>query len=194
MPTSPRKPGKARGTPPRPSARPRPKRPSATARTAAVVMPRIAAAYTAGKLTGHFTLQELTFSSTAARLGINNTPGEEVVAHLRALAQGLERVRALLGHPMHIDSGYRCEALNAAVRGSKTSAHLHGYAADFVCPGYGTPLRIVQAVLRSGIPFDQCIEEGTWVHISFDPRLRSEVLTAHFGPDGTTYTRGIGTT
>src|SRR5438128_1513121 len=119
-------------------------------------------------LTAHFTLEELCFSSTAVRLGIDNSPSDEIVAHLRVLARGLERVRALLGHPMHIDSGYRCEALNTAVKGSKTSAHTRGYAADFVCPAYGDPLHIVQAVTRSDIAFDQCIQEGTWVHVSFD--------------------------
>jgi hypothetical protein len=149
-----------------------------------------AAATAIVKLSGHFTLQELCFSSTAVRLGIDNTPREEIVSHLRVLVRGLERVRALLGHPMHIDSGYRCEALNAAVNGSKTSAHMRGYAADFVCEAFGDPLHIVQAITRSNIAFDQCIQEGTWVHISFDPRSRREILTAHFGPQGTTYAPG----
>jgi Peptidase M15 len=141
-------------------------------------------------LSPHFTLEELVFSSTAVRLGIDNTPSEEVIAHLRVLADGLERVRSLLGHPMNIDSGYRCDVLNAAVRGSKTSAHLEGYAADFTCPGFGTPLEIVKLITGSTVAFDQCIQEGTWVHISFDPRLRREVLTAHFGNGGVTYTQG----
>jgi len=191
MSTSPRKTGKARTAPPRLPARGKSKKRATATRTAAVTMPVIAAApVAAGKLTEHFTLQEMCFSSTATRLGIDNTPTAEVVAHLRVLAQGLERVRALLGRPMRIDSGYRCDALNTAVKGSKTSAHMRGYAADFVCPGYGNPLRIVHAVAQSGIAFDQCIMEGTWVHVSFDPRLRKEVLTAHFGVDGTTYTPG----
>ena len=189
MSTSPRKAGKARTAPPRPPVRRKSKKRAAATRTAAVAM--IAAAPTAaGRLTEHFTLQEMCFSSTATRLGIDNTPTEEIVVHLRVLARGLERVRALLGRPMHIDSGYRCDALNTAVKGSKTSAHMRGYAADFVCPRYGDPLRIVHAVAQSGIAFDQCIQEGTWVHVSFDPRLRKEVLTAHFGVDGTTYTPG----
>jgi len=39
-------------------------------------------------------------------------------------------------------------------------------------------------VKGSGIAFDQLIEEGSWVHASFDPRLRGQVLTATF-KDGT---------
>jgi hypothetical protein len=191
MPTSPRKAAKPEPVPPRLGARKKSTAAAAAIRAANIVIPKLAAAPAIVNLTDHFTLQELTFSSTAVRLGIDNTPGEEIVAHLRFLAQGLERVRALLGHPMHIDSGYRCEALNAAVKGSNTSAHMRGYAADFVCAAYGEPLRIVQTITRSDIAFDQCIQEGTWVHLSFDPRMRREVLTAHFGARGTTYTAGV---
>lgn len=143
------------------------------------------------RLSDHFTLEELVFSSTAQRLGIDNSPSLEIVAHLTTLAMGLEKVRIRLGAAMHIDSGYRCQALNVAVGGSKTSAHLQGYAADFLCPQFGAPLAIVRSVAASGIAFDQCIQEGSWVHISFDPAARRQLLTAHFGPDGATYTQGV---
>jgi zinc D-Ala-D-Ala carboxypeptidase len=142
-------------------------------------------------LTQHFTLEELVFSSTAQRLGIDNTPDPGKVKNLTTLANGLEQVRALLGAPMHIDSGYRCPALNKAVGGVANSAHVDGYAADFVCPDYGTPLQVARTIAGSGIAFDQCIQEGTWVHISFDPRLRHQALTATFGPNGATYTGGV---
>jgi zinc D-Ala-D-Ala carboxypeptidase len=143
------------------------------------------------RLSPHFTLWEFTRSSTAARLGIDNEPTAEAFANLATLAQGLEEVRELLGHPMRIDSGYRCEALNSAVRGSKNSAHMRGLAADFVCPAFGEPIDIVRAIQASPIKFDQCIEEGAWVHISFAPDLRRQVLTAHFGPQGTIYSQGV---
>lgn len=142
-------------------------------------------------LTAHFTLEELTFSSTAQRLAIDNTPDLGTVAHLTTLAMGLEQVRALLGVPMHIDSGYRCPALNKAVGGVSNSAHVDGYAADFIAPDYGSPLMISRAIAGSGIAFDQCIQEGTWVHVSFDPRMRHQALTATFGPNGATYTGGV---
>ena len=143
------------------------------------------------QLTDHFSLEELTASSTACRLCIDNTPHDiQILANLQLAAEGLELVRALLGKPMHIDSGYRCETLNRAVNGAVASDHLLGYAADFVCPDFGTPLEIVTCIVSSDIKFDQCIQEGTWVHISFNPRMRQEVLTAHFGAGGTTYTQG----
>jgi putative chitinase len=48
----------------------------------------------------------------------------------------------------------------------------------------------VRALKNAGIQFDQLIEEGSWVHASFDPRMRRELLTARFDASGTpTYTR-----
>jgi hypothetical protein len=141
-------------------------------------------------LTDHFTLDELTRSSTAERMGIDNTVPDALLSHLFVLAVGLEQVRALLGFPLYIDSGYRCPMLNAVVGGAKQSAHMEGYAADFICPAFGDPLSIVKALEASGIKFDKCIQEGNWVHISFDPAMRQQILTAHFGDQGTTYTVG----
>ncbi len=145
------------------------------------------------QLTEHFKLEELAFSSTAIARGIDNTPPPELLSHLQLLAAGLEQVRALLDAPLHIDSGYRCGALNAIVRGVPSSAHVSGYAADFVCPQFGSPLEIVKAITRppSSIQFDQLIQEGTWVHISFAPTLRNEVLTAHFKSGKVSYSRGV---
>ena len=143
------------------------------------------------RLSRHFTLEELTFSQTAIRQGIDNKPSLEAVAHLTRLAYCLEQVRALLGGPVRITSGYRSPGLNAVVGGAKNSAHLSGYAADFVCPSFGTPLEIVKAIAASGIKFDQCIQEGMWVHISFDPAMRREVLTAHFHNGEAYYTEGV---
>lgn len=142
-------------------------------------------------LTQHFMLDELTRSNTGERLGIDNTPDAETMGHLLICAMGLEKVRALLGAPLHIDSGYRCPALNKAVGGVPDSAHVQGYAADFVCLDFGSPLAIARAIAGSDIEFDQVIQEGSWVHISFDPRMRRQALTAKFGPGGATYTGGV---
>lgn len=143
------------------------------------------------KLSDHFSVEELERSATALERGIDNTAPQDVLANLTVLAEGLERVRTLLGHPLHINSGYRCPELNAAVHGSATSAHMEGYAADFTCEAFGSPLAIVHQIVASGMPFDQCIQEGTWVHISYAPELRQRVMTAHFDANGNaSYTAG----
>jgi hypothetical protein len=122
----------------------------------------------------HFTLAEL----TVTRHG-DNTPPASVVDRLQTVtAPAMERVRSLLGdRPIIVTSGYRSPAVNAAVGGVATSAHLAGYAVDFLCPTFGTPLEICQTISRSSLDFDQLIQEETWVHFSVDPRLRREVLT-----------------
>ncbi len=129
------------------------------------------------KLSDHFTLAEFTTSQTAARRGIDNIPPTTVLKRLKATAAALEAVRSLLGKPLLISSGYRCPALNKAVGGTVGSAHVLGFAADFICPGFGDPLEVCRAISASDLTFDQLIEEGTWVHISFDPRMRRQVLT-----------------
>ncbi len=143
-------------------------------------------------LTPHFSLAELTFSATAQRRQIDNSPPPSVLRNLNQLAVGLEDVRAALdGLPIRINSGYRCPALNRIVGGARLSAHLDGWAADFVCPDFGSPLEIVRTLAKSDITFDKLIQEGTWVHISFAPEGRRQLLTAHFGPGGTTDTAGV---
>jgi hypothetical protein len=144
------------------------------------------------QLSPNFALSEFVKSNTAENHKIDNTPSTLIVERLTIVANNLEIVRALLGHPVSISSGYRCFELNKLVGGVVDSAHLEGYAADIKCPSFGTPLEIVKAISASTIKFDQLIQEGTWAHISFDPRMRNTVLTAHFDEHGhATYTEGI---
>ena len=144
------------------------------------------------KLTEHFSLDEFTASETATRKGIDNTPPPAVTERLRMLAATLEQVRSLLGNnSIRISSGYRCLALNRAIGSGDTSAHVLGYAVDFTCPKFGTPKEVANKIAQSPIKFDQLIYEGTWIHLSVDPRNRREVLTAHFGKGKTSYTKGI---
>ena len=119
------------------------------------------------QLTPHFTLEELCFSQEAARAGIDNTPSREAIANLLRLAKMLEKVRALLKNPIHISSGFRSAELNARVGGSKTSAHLEGRAADFICPAFGTPYVVAKKISGTRLGYDQMIHEyGRWVHLA----------------------------
>lgn len=154
----------------------------------------------------YFTLSELTVSTLATREGIDNAPPQDIVLVLVETVQRLNEVRKLLGSPMHVNSGYRCEALEKILckkdyaawckRRSyrqhdaswnlyfSNKAHPKGHAVDFTCDGFGTPVDIVKEIAASKIQFDQLIEEGTWVHLSFAPAMRREVLTATFNLDG----------
>lgn len=136
-------------------------------------------------ISAHFSEEEATFSDTAIRLGIDNTPDAETRARIEDAAQGLESVRDFLGFAIRVSSWFRCLLLNRAIRSKDTSAHTLGWAIDFTCPLFGTPRAVAEALITSGIPFDQIILEGVslsapdgaWVHISFDPKSRGEILT-----------------
>jgi hypothetical protein len=80
---------------------------------------------------------------------------------------------------------HRSKALNEMIGGSKTSAHLVGYAAD-VIPYYTTKLDLGRWIV-SNCTFDQLIaefgtiQEPAWIHISCDPRNRKQVLRTKDG-------------
>ncbi|WP_293676928.1 D-Ala-D-Ala carboxypeptidase family metallohydrolase [uncultured Phenylobacterium sp.] len=131
------------------------------------------------KLTAHFALEEL---ACTQHREIDNRPPPDVVATLRTTAARMEDVRRLLGgRIISVSSGYRCPELNRAVGGARTSAHLTGRAVDFNCYGFGSPRDVCRALANSPIGFDQLIEEGGWVHLSFDPRMRRRILTKREG-------------
>jgi zinc D-Ala-D-Ala carboxypeptidase len=142
-------------------------------------------------LTPHFTLGEMCASDFALRLGINNAPPAGVVTNLRRVANTLELVRAVAGLPLIVSSGFRCLALNRALKSADTSAHVKGLAADFTCPPIAVRA-LAERIIAAGVVFDQLIYEGTWLHIglSIGPP-RQEVLTAHFSAGTTTYTKGL---
>lgn len=134
------------------------------------------------QLSKHFSLSELTITST----GLPNTHVGAELENLYRLVDVLEQIRFDLGHPVIISSGYRSPAVNSKVGGSKSSAHLKGLAADFTCPGYGTPKQICLALIDCGLKFDQLILEyhpgsvnpgGDWVHIGLSDAPRQHVLT-----------------
>lgn len=142
-------------------------------------------------LTEHFTLEELVASQLAARRRLDNRPGPAELANLRRVAALLEQIRALVGGPLTVSSGYRSLAVNAAVGGARSSAHVLGLAADITVPGLA-PKAVAALIRDSDIEFDQLIYEGTWVHIGLAAgALRRQVLTATFAPGGVIYTQGI---
>jgi zinc D-Ala-D-Ala carboxypeptidase len=141
----------------------------------------------------HFTLEELSFSETAARRGLDNTPGPIVVANLGLVAAVMEEIRTLLGgRPIAVHSGYRSPQVNKAVGGAATSAHCFGLACDFICSEFGTPYDVALAIQTSDIEYDQLILEYGWVHVGLAQREvlpRRESLTKR-SPE-TAYESGI---
>lgn len=151
-------------------------------------------------VTPNFHYSELIHSYTAVRLGLDNTPDATVKQHLIDSCKNLwQPMRKLLDKPISVNCGYRSPAVNKAVGGAKNSAHLYGYAIDFVCPSFGTPKQVAQFLAtqlpKQGIKFDQIIMEfGAWVHIAWkapDGRQRGQILTAKKVGGKTQYVAGV---
>jgi len=135
------------------------------------------------KLSEHFMVEEFTASQTAARRGIDNSPTIFILANLTKLAAKMEEVRAAIGRPISISSGYRCPDLNAMVGSKPTSAHTKGLACDFHVHGL-TLLDVIHAIREAHIQYDQLILEyydsvtgGGWVHIGIADTMRNQLLT-----------------
>lgn len=83
------------------------------------------------KLSEHFTLEEMVRSETASRNKIANNPSQAEKDWLQYLCINvLEPLRAHMGRPISVSSGYRCPKLNTLVGGVAKSQHQYGQAAD----------------------------------------------------------------
>lgn len=94
-----------------------------------------------------------------------------------------EPIRNHFGIPLPVSSFFRCEALNKAIGGSKTSQHCKGEAIDMDADGSPITNKQIFDWAKANLKFDQLIwEYGTsenpaWVHISFSKHgNRNQVL------------------
>lgn len=132
----------------------------------------------------YFTPYEFTKSATAKKMGIDNTPNDEQMDNIIEVMHIMDKIRIkwteyctlnYLPNPqIIITSGFRCKALNDAVKGSKTSQHMDGSAADFKAKnGQNKALFevIVDMIEESEIKVRQLIwEKGdnnnpAWIHL-----------------------------
>ena len=135
-------------------------------------------------LAPNFSMTEVVRSATAADQGIDNTVPLALRSNVGRITEFMECVRWLLGDvPIIVTSWYRCQMLNSAVGGSKTSAHMKGLAMDFKHSVLALEEVFVE-IRASRLPYDQLIIEGTqgkaeWMHLGLsegEPRL--EAMTA----------------
>lgn len=134
----------------------------------------------------NFAPREFFVSDTARRLGVENYPTknvEEVLNNLESTADMMQEIRDLLGHPIVINSAYRCKTVNDAVGSSDRSQHLQGLACDFTCKGFGSPQEIVSHLSDEGFKVDQCFNEGSWVHISRIREIKNRMMYGHYLPN-----------
>lgn len=127
----------------------------------------------------YFTIDELCKSDTAKAKGIDNSPSDEIIHNLTSLVDKvLDPLRESYGKAIRVNSGYRCPALNKAVKGSKTSQHMKGLAADITVGSTTKNKELFDLIIKLDLPFDQLIDEKkfSWVHVSYSPKPRKQIL------------------
>lgn len=130
----------------------------------------------------YFTIKELTESNTANKNNIDNTPNKQEEYNLIQLVDNiLDPLREGYGKPIIVTSGFRCEKLNNLVKGSKTSQHKTGQAADIktVKDTKEENKKLFELIQKLDLPFDQLIDEHNYdyIHVSYSStKNRKQIL------------------
>lgn len=149
------------------------------------------------QLSKNLSLKEAVKSNTATRLGIDNTPSQEAINSLKAIAEHVfQPLRDHFGIPIGVSSGYRSPELNKVIKGSKTSQHMAGEALDLDADIYGgVSNKEIFEFIKDNLTFDQMIwefgddNEPDWVHVSYkiNDVNRGRILKAQRDSKGQTY-------
>lgn len=121
-------------------------------------------------LSKHVTRSEFERSDAAIKHGIPNSMTEFEIERAKLLCENVfEPIRAYVGKPIRINSGFRSAALNRAIKGSSTtSQHSLGEAIDLDLHD-----RDLFEWILDNVEADQYIFEGgtedkaDWFHISY---------------------------
>ena len=139
--------------------------------------------------------KEATFSQTAKNLKIKNVPTEKHLKNMKAVAENVfQPLREWADHPIRINSMYRCEELNTAIRGSLNSQHIKGQAIDLSSLGEKTNGELFEYI-KENLDFDQMIwefgddENPKWIHVSYVNKKsnRNRILRAKYRGSSVTY-------
>ena len=128
-------------------------------------------------LSDNFSLAELTKTNT----GLPNALPEHLYSNLQSLVDNvLQPARDAIGAIL-VTSCYRSPEVNVKIGGSKTAQHCLAQAADLKFKGGND---VLFNWIKENTEFDQLIWEfGTddapsWVHVSYSPRHRKQILKA----------------
>ncbi len=98
------------------------------------------------------------------------------------LLEKLQHVRDVVGKPMTITSGVRCEAFNSSIKGSLVSSHMPdadgmGLAVDIACTTSKARYEMVDVAIkffrRIGIAGEH---SGNFIHLDVDPYKTQDVI------------------
>ena len=141
------------------------------------------------KLSKNLSLSEVVKSNNAIRKGIDNSPNNDHLESLEDVAKDIfQPLRDDLG-VIYVSSGYRSDALNKAIGGSRKSQHSKGEALDLDNDnknGAASNSEIFNYI-KDNLDFDQLIwefgtdEKPDWVHVSYTTKRpnRNQILKAY---------------
>lgn len=137
-------------------------------------------------------LKELLFSETATRLGIDNTPTDQILINLQTLIY--EIINPIINQfgDIKITSGYRSPELSKVIGSNERSQHCLGMAVD--CEVLGVPNKELADWVVNHLEFDQCILEfwkpeeanSGWVHISYNKAGNRKMYLRAYKANGRT--------
>lgn len=126
----------------------------------------------------YFTFKEMVQSDIAKSKDIENIPNwDQINALMNLIKYVLDPLRSLYKKAISVSSGFRSEALNEAVNGSKMSQHMKGEAADITAGSKKANMKLFE-LIRDNLTFDQLIDENdySWIHVSFTKNNRNQIL------------------
>ena len=127
----------------------------------------------------HISFAEATHSPTATKLGINNNPDKAQLEAMQLVAEKcFEPLRTWYGKPIKVNSFFRSDLLNRAVKGSLTSQHKKGEAIDLDAGSKEENKKLFDWI-KANLDFDQVINEYnySWVHVSYSKiKNRKQIL------------------
>jgi len=138
------------------------------------------------RISKHISYKEAVGSNYAKQKGIKNKPNEEQVENMKLLAEKVfEPLREWVGCPIRVNSMFRSQELNSAIKGSSTSSHMKGEAMDITRMACGkenckSNLDMFYWI-KDNLEFDQLIwefgSEPKWLHVSYNKdNNRKQVL------------------
>ena len=126
------------------------------------------------KISKHISYREGVYSTTATRLGLDNTPNSEQLANMELVAKEIfEPLRAWVNGPIKINSFFRSPKLNKAIGGSSKSQHCKGQAIDIDDTLKRSSNAAMYRFIKNNLDFDQMIWEfgdddnPDWIHVSY---------------------------
>ena len=99
---------------------------------------------------------------------IVRVPSEVIQNAIALVEEVLDPLREQYGHPIYVNSGYRCPVKNKAIGGAANSQHCKGQAADITAGSPDENLKLLRILIKMN-HFDQVI---IYVHPgSFKPQF-----------------------